>query len=181
MQSARKIPRKVLESALEQIKMTNTRDKFIVIIINWSLIGSRFALALYCSFSVLPQVQISFIIRIFPEKNDTLSRFYQYVYTSTVINYLALPIILSFSGARACVELCWYKEARSWSLMGLAVSFNECYKRDTRCNAKINTFQTDSSTHNASDVLLYCTEQFKEAKILLGSSFDYSTKFYLNE
>ena len=54
--------------------------------------------------------------------------------------------------------------------MGLTVSFNECFKRDTRCNAnnisrKINTFQADSSTHNASDVLLYCTEQFKEAKI----------------
>ena len=44
--------------------------------------------------------------------------------------------------------------------MGLAVSFNECFKRDTRCNAnniskKINTFQANSSTHNASDVLLY--------------------------
>ena len=65
--------------------------------------------------------------------------------------------------------------------MGLAVSFNECYKRDTRCNAKINTFHTDSSIHNAIDVLLYCTEQFKEAKILLRSSFDYSTKLYLKE
>ena len=104
----------------------------------------------------------------------------------TVINYLAPSIILSLSGARACVELCWYKEARTWSRMGLAVSFNECFKRDTRCNAnnisrKINTFQADSSTHNASDVLLYCTEQFKEAKILLRSSFDYSTKLYLKE
>ena len=109
--------------------------------------------------------------------------FYQYVYTLTVINYLTPPIILSFSGARACVELCWYKEARSWLYMGLAVSFNECLKRDTRCNAnnisrKINTFQADSSTHNASDVLLYCTEQFKEAKMLSKSSFDYSTKLY---
>ena len=70
--------------------------------------------------------------------------------------------------------------------MGLAVSFNECFKRDTRCNAnnisrKISTFQADSSTHNASDVLLYCTEQFKEAEILLTSSFDYSTKLYLKE
>ena len=70
--------------------------------------------------------------------------------------------------------------------MGLAVSFNECFKRDTRCNAnnisrKINTFQADSSTHNASDVLLYCTEQFKEAKIFLKSSFDYSTKLYSKE
>ena len=70
--------------------------------------------------------------------------------------------------------------------MGLAVSFNECLKRDTRCNAnnisrKINTFQADSSTHNASDVLLYCTEQFKEAKIFLKSSFDYSTKLYSKE
>ena len=45
--------------------MKNARDKFIVIIINWSLIGSRFALAPYCSFSVLLQVQISFIITIF--------------------------------------------------------------------------------------------------------------------
>ena len=112
--------------------------------------------------------------------------FYQYVYTLTVINYLAPPIILSFSGARACVELCWYKEARSWLHMGLAVSFNECFKRDTRCNAnnisrKINTFQADSSTHNASDVLLYCTEQFKEAKILLRSSLDYSMKLCLKE
>ena len=55
--------------------------------------------------------------------------------------------------------------------MGLAVSFNEFLKRDTRCNAnnisrKINTFQEDSSTHNASDVLSYCNEQFKEAKML---------------
>ena len=91
--------------------------------------------------------------------NDKLSPFYQYVHTLTVINYLAPPIILSFSGARACVELCWYKEARSWLHMGLTVSFNECFKRDTRCNAnnisrKINTFQADSSTHNASDVPL---------------------------
>ena len=67
--------------------------------------------------------------------------------------------------------------------MGLAVSFHKCLKRDTRCNAnnisrKINTFQADSSTHNASDVLLYCTEQFKEAKMLSKSSFDYSTKLY---
>ena len=65
--------------------------------------------------------------------------------------------------------------------MGLGVSFNEYFKRDTRCNAKINTFQIDSSTHNAIDVLLYCAEQFKEAKILLRSSFDYSTKLYLKE
>ena len=70
--------------------------------------------------------------------------------------------------------------------MGLTVSFNECFKRDTRCNAsnisrKTNTFRRDSSTHNASNVLLYCTEQFKEAKILLKSSFDYSTKLYSKE
>ena len=67
--------------------------------------------------------------------------------------------------------------------MGLTVSFNECFKRDTRCNAnnisrKINTFQADSSTHKASDVLLYCTKQFKKAEILSKSSFDYSTKLY---
>ena len=30
--------------------------------------------------------------------------------------------------------------------------------------------------NNENNVLLYCTEQFKEAKILLKSSFDYSTK-----
>ena len=112
-----------------------------------------------------------------------LSPFYQYVYILTVINYLAPPIILSFSGARACVELCWYKEARSWLYMGLAVSFNECFKRDTRCSAsniskEINTFRRDSSTHNAGDLLLHCTEQFKEAKIFLKSSFNYSTKLY---
>ena len=70
--------------------------------------------------------------------------------------------------------------------MGLTVSFDEFFKRDTRCNAnnisrEINTFQADSSTQNASDVLLYCTEQFKEAEILLTSSFDYSTKLYLKE
>ena len=70
--------------------------------------------------------------------------------------------------------------------MGLAVSFNECLKRDTRCNAnnisrKINTFQEDSSTHNASDVLSYCTKQFKEAKMSSKSSFDYSTNLYSNE
>ena len=41
------------------------------------------------------------------------------------------------------------------------------------------TNEADSSTHNASDVLLYCTEKFKEAEILLTSSFDYSTKLYL--
>ena len=62
--------------------------------------------------------------------------------------------------------------------MGLDVSFNECFKRDSRCNAKINTFPTDSSTHKASDVLLYCSEQFKEAKMLTKSFFDYSTKLY---
>ena len=103
-----------------------------------------------------------------------------------MINYLATPIILSFSGARACAELCWYKDARNWLHMGLTVSFNKCFKRDTRCNATnisriINTFQANSSTHNASDVLLYCTEQFKEAEILLRSSLDYSTKICLKE
>ena len=41
--------------------------------------------------------------------------------------------------------------------MGLAVSFKECFRRDTRCNAnniskEINTFRRDSSTHNASNV-----------------------------
>ena len=102
------------------------------------------------------------------------------------MSYFVPPIILSFSGARACVELCWYKEARSWLHMGLTVSFNECFKRDTRCNATnisriTNTFQADSSTHNASDVLLYCTEQLKEAKILLMSPLDYSTKLCLKE
>ena len=102
------------------------------------------------------------------------------------MNYYAPPIILSFSGARACVELCWYKEARSWLYMGLTVSFNECFKRDTRCNAsnisrEINTFQSDSSTNNGSNVLSYCTEQFKEAKIFSKSSFDYSTKLYSKE
>ena len=70
--------------------------------------------------------------------------------------------------------------------MGLAVSFNECFKRDTRCIAsnisrEINTFRRDSSTHNASNVLLYCIEQFKGAKIFLKSSFDYSTKLYSKE
>ena len=70
--------------------------------------------------------------------------------------------------------------------MGLAVSFNERFKRDTRCNAskisrEINTFRRDSSTHNASNVILYCTEQFKEARIFLKSSFDYSTKLYSKE
>ena len=70
--------------------------------------------------------------------------------------------------------------------MGLTVSFDECFKRDTRCNATnisriINKFQADSSTHSASDVLLYCTKQFKEAKILLKSSLDYSMKLHLKE
>ena len=70
--------------------------------------------------------------------------------------------------------------------MGLTVAFNECFKRDTRCNTsnisrEINTFQRDSSTHNASNVLLYCTEQFKEVKIFSKSSFDYSTKLYSKE
>ena len=120
------------------------------------------------------------------KKHKKKSPFYQYVYTSTVINYLAPPIILSFLGARACVKLCLYKEARSWLHMGLAVSFNQFFEGDKRCNAnntsmKINKFQTDSSIHNANDDLLYCTEQFKEAKILLRSSFDYSTKLYLKE
>ena len=118
--------------------------------------------------------------------NGKSSPFYQYFHTSTVINYLAPLIILPFSGARACVQLCWYKEARSWLYMGLSVSFNECFKCDTRCIAsnisrEINTFRRDSSTHNASNVLLYCTEQFKEAKIFLKSSFDYSTKLYSKE
>ena len=70
--------------------------------------------------------------------------------------------------------------------MGLTVSFNECFKRDTRCHVTnisriINTFQADSSTHNANDVLLYCTEPFKEAKIFLRSSLDYSLKLCLKE
>ena len=121
-------------------------------------------------FHLFHKFKIYFIIIIFSRVNDKLSRFYQYVYTSTVINYLAPPIILSFSGARACVELCLYTEARSWLRVGLDVSFNECFKRHTRCYAKINTFPTDSSTHKASGVLLQCSEQFKEAKIFLRSS-----------
>ena len=53
--------------------------------------------------------------------------------------------------------------------MGLAVSFNECFKRDTRCNAsnvsrKINTFQRDSFTHNASDVLSTALGSLKNLK-----------------
>ena len=60
--------------------------------------------------------------------------------------------------------------------MGLTVSFNECFKRDTRCNAsnisrEINTFQSDSSTNNGSNVLSYCTEQFQEAKIFSKTEF----------
>ena len=146
--------------------MKNALCRFIVIIINWSLIDSHFPLAPYCSFSVFPRVQIS-LLYFCSQLNDKLSPFYQYFYTLTVINYLAPPIVLSFSGARACVELCFYKEARSWLHMGLAVSFNERFKRDTRCNTrnisrKINTFPTDSFTHNASVILLYCTEQFKK-------------------
>ena len=96
------------------------------------------------------------------------------------MSYFVPPIILSFSGARACVELCLYKEARNWLHMGLAVSFNECFNA-SNISREINTFRRDSSTHNASNVLLYCTEQFKEAKIFLKSSFDYSTKLYLKE
>ena len=57
MQSARHLPRKVLKTALQHIKMKDALYKFIVFIINWSLIGSHFAPAPYCSFSVLPQVQ----------------------------------------------------------------------------------------------------------------------------
>ena len=53
--------------------------------------------------------------------------------------------------------------------MGLAVSFNECFKRDTRFNAsnvsrKINTFQRDSFTHNASDVLSTALSSLKNLK-----------------
>ena len=60
--------------------------------------------------------------------NGKLSPFYQYVCTLTVMSYFVPPIILSFSGARACVELCLYKEARNWLHLGLAVSFSECFK-----------------------------------------------------
>ena len=57
------------------------------------------------------------------------------------------------------------------------------FKGDTRCNAsnisrEINTFRRDSSTHNGSNVILYCTEQFQEARIFLKSFLDYSTKLY---
>ena len=69
--------------------------------------------------------------------------------------------------------------------MALAVSFNECFKHDKRCNAsnvsrKINMFQRDSSTHNASDVLSY-TEQSQKPKIFLKSSLDYPTRLNLKE
>ena len=166
--------------------MKNVRDKFIVIIINWSLIGSRFPLAPYCLFSVLLQVQFPSLSQfLFPAKWEIKSILSVRLYFNND-EYFVPTIILSFSGARACVELGLYKEARSWLHMGLAVSFNECFKRDTRCNAsnisrEINTFRRDSSTHNPSNVLLYCTEQFKEAKIFLKSSFDYSTKLYSKE
>ena len=162
--------------------MKNARDKFIVIIINWQPLCISSLLFIFSSPTNSNFLNYNFCSQL----NDKLSPFYQYVHTLTVINYLAPPIILSFSGARACVELSWDKEARSWLHKGLTVSFNECLKRDTRCNAnnisrKINTFQADSSTHNANDVLLYCTKQFKEAKILLRSSFFYSTKLNLKE
>ena len=45
------------------------------------------------------------------------------------MNYLTS---LPSSAASACVELCLFKEARSWLHMGLAVSFDECFKRDTQ-------------------------------------------------
>ena len=35
--------------------------------------------------------------------------------------------------------------------------------------------------HNASNVILYCTEQLNEARIFLKSFFDYSTKLYSKE
>nr|XP_058951387.1 tetratricopeptide repeat protein 28-like [Pocillopora verrucosa] len=76
---------------------------------------------------------------------------------ATVVVQLEPTLIKAIKkGARACVELGLYKEARSWLHMGLAVSFNERFKRDTRCNAsnisrEINTFRRDSSAHNGSN------------------------------
>ena len=117
--------------------------------------------------------------------NGKLSPFYQYVYTITVMSYFVPPIILSFSGARACVELCWYEEARSWLYMGLTVSFNECFRGDTRCNASNISRKTIRSgeilQHIMQAMFSYPTLSRLKAKILLKSSFDYSTKLYSKE
>ena len=64
--------------------MKNTLCKFIVIIINWNLVGSRFALASYCSFSVFPRDQIS-LLYFCSQLNEKLSPFYQYFYTLRLI------------------------------------------------------------------------------------------------
>ena len=54
--------------------MKNARDKFIVIINNCSLIGSRSALAPYSLFSVLPEGQIFSLSQfLFPAKRETKS------------------------------------------------------------------------------------------------------------
>ncbi|XP_066029040.1 tetratricopeptide repeat protein 28-like [Pocillopora verrucosa] len=56
---------------------------------------------------------------------------------ATVVVQLEPTLIKAIKkGARACVELGLYKEARSWLHMGLAVSFNECLKGHTRCNTR---------------------------------------------
>ena len=69
--------------------------------------------------------------------------------------------------------------------MGLAVSFNECFKGDTRCNASNISRKTKRSgeilQHIMQAVFSYPTLSRLKAKILLMSSFDYSTKLYSKE
>nr|XP_058969439.1 tetratricopeptide repeat protein 28-like [Pocillopora verrucosa] len=59
-------------------------------------------------------------------------------------------------GARACVELCWYKEARSWLHMGLTIDNNNerllqlKRKSNTELKVKANTYASLGCTyHNA--------------------------------
>ena len=70
--------------------------------------------------------------------------------------------------------------------MGLAVSFNECFKRDTRCNAsnisrEMRSGEILQHIMQAMFCTVHCTDQFKEVEIFLKSSFDYSTKPYSKE
>ena len=116
--------------------------------------------------------------------NGKLSPFYQYVYTLTVMNTSYQQLFSPFQEPELVSNLACIKKQGAgciWDWPYPLTNVSNVIRDASNISREINTFRRDSSTHNPSNVLLYCTEQFKEAKIFLKSSFDYSTKLYSKE
>lgn len=100
--------------------------------LRWKLL----CISLLYSIFINSTVQIFVIATIlFFKLNKNLFIFCILLYLN--VNYYLAPLIVAFFlGASACLELSLYKETRRWLHMGLAVSFDECFKRVTRSYAR---------------------------------------------